>query len=32
MPTFLFVKRGDVVDKMMGASPTKLQELLEEYA
>eukprot|EP00979_Chaetoceros_neogracilis_P012452 scaffold3312_cov199-Chaetoceros_neogracile.AAC.3 len=32
MPTFLFLKRGDVVDKMMGANPTKLQELLEELA
>ncbi len=32
MPTFLFIQRGDVVDKMMGANPTKLQELLEEYS
>jgi hypothetical protein len=32
MPTFLFIKRGEIVDKMMGANPTKLQELLQELA
>lgn len=30
MPTFLFIKRGEVVDKMMGANPDKLNDLLEE--
>ena len=32
MPTFLFIKRGEVVDKLMGANPDKLQELLIENA
>jgi len=31
MPTFLFVKGGEVVDRLMGASPARLQELIEEY-
>ena len=32
MPTFLFIQRGNVVDKMMGANPAMLQELLEQYS
>ena len=32
MPTFLFIKRGEIVDKIMGANPTKLKELLDELA
>ncbi len=32
MPTFLFIKSGQVVDKMMGANPAKLKDLLEELA
>ena len=32
MPTFLFIKRGEVADKLMGANPGKLQELLIENA
>lgn len=32
MPTFLFIKRGEVVDKLMGANPTALQDMLEELA
>mmetsp|Transcript_6597 Transcript_6597/g.6265 ORF Transcript_6597/g.6265 Transcript_6597/m.6265 type:complete len:177 (-) Transcript_6597:161-691(-) len=32
MPTFLFIKRGEVVDKLMGANPGKLEELLIENA
>jgi thioredoxin 1 len=31
MPTFVFIKDGDVVDRLMGANPTRLQELIEEY-
>eukprot|EP00553_Chaetoceros_curvisetus_P000485 CAMPEP_0204616128 /NCGR_PEP_ID=MMETSP0717-20131115/3447_1 /ASSEMBLY_ACC=CAM_ASM_000666 /TAXON_ID=230516 /ORGANISM="Chaetoceros curvisetus" /LENGTH=164 /DNA_ID=CAMNT_0051629259 /DNA_START=109 /DNA_END=600 /DNA_ORIENTATION=+ len=27
MPTFLFIKSGQVVDKMMGANPAKLKDL-----
>lgn len=32
MPTFVFVKDGEVVDRLMGANPTRLQELIEEHA
>ena len=32
MPTFVFVKDGAVLDRLMGASPDRLQELLHEYA
>lgn len=31
MPTFLFIKQGEVLDKLMGASPERLQELIEEH-
>jgi thioredoxin 1 len=31
MPTFLFLKQGEVVDRLMGASPSRLQELIEEH-
>lgn len=31
MPTFIFLKQGEVVDRLMGASPTRLQELIEEH-
>jgi thioredoxin 1 len=31
MPTFLFIKAGEVVDRLMGASPARLQELIEEH-
>ena len=30
MPTFLFIKEGEVVDRLMGANPGKLQELLAD--
>ena len=30
MPTFLFIKRGVVVDRLMGANPARLQELIDE--
>jgi thioredoxin 1 len=30
MPTFVFLKDGEVVDRLMGANPTKLQEMIEE--
>jgi thioredoxin 1 len=31
MPTFLFIQQGEVVDKLMGASATRLQEMIQEY-
>ena len=31
MPTFIFVKGGEVVDRLMGANPSRLQELIEEH-
>mmetsp|Transcript_15318 Transcript_15318/g.19977 ORF Transcript_15318/g.19977 Transcript_15318/m.19977 type:complete len:178 (-) Transcript_15318:357-890(-) len=31
MPTFLFIKDGAVVDRLMGANPARLEELLQEY-
>mmetsp|Transcript_26830 Transcript_26830/g.39236 ORF Transcript_26830/g.39236 Transcript_26830/m.39236 type:complete len:165 (+) Transcript_26830:101-595(+) len=32
MPTFLFIKGGEVVERMMGANPAQLQSLIEELA
>lgn len=31
MPTFLFIKKGEVVDRLMGANAQRLQELIEEH-
>jgi thioredoxin 1 len=31
MPTFLFIKGGEVVDRLMGANPERLQELIHEH-
>ena len=31
MPTFVFIKDGEVVERLMGANPTRLQELIEEH-
>jgi thioredoxin 1 len=31
MPTFVFVKNGEVVDRLMGANPERLKELIEEH-
>ena len=31
MPTFLFIKNGEVVDRLMGANPARLQELIEQH-
>jgi len=31
MPTFVFVKGGEVVDRLMGANPNRLRELIEEH-
>lgn len=31
MPTFLFIKGGTVVDRLMGANPQRLQELIDEH-
>jgi thioredoxin 1 len=30
MPTFVFLKDGEVVDRLMGANPSKLQDMIEE--
>ena len=30
MPTFLFIRRGEVVDKLMGANPAALKTMLED--
>jgi thioredoxin 1 len=31
MPTFLFIKNGEVIDRFMGANPDKLRELIQEH-
>ncbi|KAG7370001.1 thioredoxin [Nitzschia inconspicua] len=31
MPTFVFISGGVVVDRLMGANPAKLRELIEEH-
>lgn len=31
MPTFLFIKQGTVVDRLMGANPAALQQLIDEH-
>jgi thioredoxin 1 len=31
MPTFVFIKGGDVVDRLMGANAARLQELIQEH-
>lgn len=31
MPTFVFIKDGVVVDRLMGANPNRLQELIDEH-
>jgi thioredoxin 1 len=31
MPTFVFLKGGEVVDRLMGANPARLQELIDEH-
>lgn len=30
MPTFVFLKEGEVVERLMGANPQKLKEMCEE--
>ena len=32
MPTFVFVKGGEVVDRFMGANTDRLRELVEEWS
>lgn len=32
MPTFLFIKNGEVIDRLMGANPKRLQNMIEEHA
>lgn len=31
MPTFVFIKGGEVVDRLMGANAARLQELIQEH-
>ena len=31
MPTFVFIKGGEVVDRLMGANPGRLEELIQEH-
>ncbi|KAL7571038.1 hypothetical protein ACA910_003755 [Epithemia clementina (nom. ined.)] len=31
MPTFVFIKGGVVIERLMGANPSRLQELIREY-
>jgi thioredoxin 1 len=31
MPTFLFIKQGEVIDRLMGANASRLQELIQEH-
>lgn len=31
MPTFVFLKSGEVIDRLMGANPARLQELIDEH-
>lgn len=31
MPTFVFIKQGEVVDRLMGANTARLRELIEEH-
>ena len=32
MPTFVFIKKGEVVDRLMGANPAALKDLCENLA
>ena len=32
MPTFVFVKSGEIVDRLMGANPERLRSMIEEYS
>ena len=32
MPTFVFIKGGEVVDRLMGANSDRLRELIEEWS
>eukprot|EP00934_Nitzschia_sp_Nitz4_P001498 Nitzschia sp. Nitz4//NODE_202_length_38933_cov_72.610268//7858//8505//NITZ4_additional_000019-RA//1//CDS//3329531777//1498//frame0 len=32
MPTFLFIKKGEVIDRLMGANPARLQAMIEEHS
>ena len=31
MPTFVFLKAGEVIDRLMGANAARLQELISEH-
>jgi thioredoxin 1 len=30
MPTFVFIKGGEVVDRLMGANPARLEEMIND--
>jgi Thioredoxin len=30
MPTFVFIKAGEIIDRLMGANVERLQEMIEE--
>ena len=30
MPTFVFIKGGEVVDRLMGANPSRLEEMIND--
>jgi Thioredoxin len=30
MPTFVFIKSGEIIDRLMGANVERLQEMIEE--
>ena len=30
MPTFVFIKGGEIIDRLMGANVERLQEMIEE--
>jgi thioredoxin 1 len=32
MPTFVFIKGGEVVDRLMGANTERLRQLVEEWS
>mmetsp|Transcript_13073 Transcript_13073/g.18507 ORF Transcript_13073/g.18507 Transcript_13073/m.18507 type:complete len:179 (-) Transcript_13073:199-735(-) len=32
MPTFVFIKNGEVVERLMGANPTRLQALISDHS
>jgi thioredoxin 1 len=31
MPTFIFIKSGEIIDRLMGANVDRLQEMIDEH-